>query len=296
MQQKIGVIGLGNMGGAVAARLLACHEQLVVYDLSRDAMLPLVERGAAGTSSAREVVEQVDIVITILPNGPHVDAAAEGSEGILAGAKSGLHWLEMSTIDPQVTLRLAERAEAHDIVLMDVAIGKLPTHALQGELLLMAGGDRETLQMLSPILAHLGEVIHCGPLGAGISMKLVNNQLAGVTLAATCEALLLGRKAGLTFETMQQVLTRTAANTAHLQGSIAQKVLPRQFEPGFRLDLMVKDAGLALEMARQLDSPQMLSALVQQLRMTAMNQGLGEKDTTAFVQIFEQLADTLLDS
>ena len=127
-------------------------------------------------------------------------------------------------------------------------------------------------------------------------MKLVNNQLAGVTFAATCEALLLGAKAGLSFEIMQQVLTRTAANNAHLTGSVAQKVIPRDFEPGFRFDLMVKDAGLALDMAQRLESSQMLSALVQQLRSAGLSQGLAPRDTSAFVRVFEQMAGVELDA
>lgn len=295
MQNKIGIIGLGNMGSAVTRRLLAKDQTLVVYDLDPEAITRMVEFGATSASSARALAEQVDIIITILPNGPHVEAAARGSDGILANPKSNLIWLEMSTIDPNITRQLADQAAKHQVLLMDVAIGKLPMHALKGELLLMAGGDNEQLQQISSLLAFLGEWVHCGPTGAGVSMKLINNQLAGVTFAATCEALLLGRKAGLSFDTMTQVLSRTAANTAHLQGSMAQRVLPRMFEPGFRFDLMVKDAGLTLSMAEQLESPQLLGALVQQLRTMGLNQILQAQDTSAFVQIFEQLAGTQLD-
>lgn len=295
MQQKIGVIGLGNMGGAVAARLIERGESLVVYDIDEDAVERLVQKGVEAATSPREVAKNVDIILTILPNGPHVEAAGDGMYGIFSGLRRDLIWLEMSTIDPEVTLRLAERAAVHDAILMDVAIGKLPHHALVGELLLMAGGDRDDLQKVEPLLAHLGEMIHCGPVGSGITMKLVNNQLAGVTFAATCESLLLGRKAGLSFEVMQQVLTRTAAANAHLEGSMAQKVIPRDFKPGFRFDLMVKDAGLALDVAQRLESPQMLSALVQQLRSSGLNHGLAEQDTSAFVQVFEEMAGIQLD-
>lgn len=296
MRQKIGIIGLGTMGGAVATRLISSGESLVVYDIDQAAVERTVAQGAIGASSAREMADDVDILITILPNGPNVEAAADGPNGILASAKSGLLWLEMSTIDPEITCRMADQAKLNDITLMDVAIGKLPHHALAGELLLMAGGNSDDLQKVELLLSHLGPMIHCGPLGAGISMKLVNNQLAGVAFAATCEAVLLGWKAGLSFDIMQQVLTQTAANNAHLEGSMAQKVVQRQFEPGFRFDLMVKDAGLALEMAQRLEAPQLLGGLVQQLRSVGLNQGFGADDTAVFARVFEEMAGVKLDA
>ena len=149
MKQKIGVIGLGNMGSAVATRLIACGQSLVVYDLDQTMITRLVEKGAVAATSSRAVAEQADIVLTILPNGPHVEAAAEGSDGILAGAPTGLIWLEMSTIDPEITKRLATRAGKQQVIVMDVAIGKLPMHALKGELLLMIGGEPDQVQQLT---------------------------------------------------------------------------------------------------------------------------------------------------
>ncbi|MEM7347082.1 MAG: NAD(P)-dependent oxidoreductase [Chloroflexota bacterium] len=295
MSTKIGVIGLGNMGGAVAARLIHRGQSLVVYDINQDAIKRIVDLGATAATSSKQVASQVGILITNLPNGPNVEAAARGSDGVLAGAQPDLIWLEMSTIDPEVSIRLAEQAAQQQVSLLDVAIGKLPNHALAGELLLMAGGDESQLEKVKPILTHLGQLIYCGPTGSGAAMKLVNNQLAGITFAATCEALLLGHKAGLSFETMQQVLSQTAANTAHLQGSVSQKIIPRQFEPGFRFDLMVKDAGLALGMAHRLEAPQMLGSLVQQLRTMGLNQDLQAQDTSAFIKVFEQLAGATLE-
>jgi 3-hydroxyisobutyrate dehydrogenase-like beta-hydroxyacid dehydrogenase len=219
-----------------------------------------------------------------------VEQVADGPDGLLAGARSGLLWLEMSTIDPEVTRRVADRAAEQQVTVLDAAIGGATAQVTEGALLFMVGGEPAEVDRARPVLGLLGEVVHCGPTGSGVSMKLVNNMLAGVTFVATCEALLLGRKAGLSVDTMRQVLSRTAANTMHLHRSIPSRVIPRNFEPGFRLDLMYKDAGLAMDLAHRLGAPQSLAALVQELRTAAMSRGLATHDTTVLVQILETLA------
>ena len=125
-------------------------------------------------------------------------------------------------------------------------------------------------------------------------MKLINNQLAGVTLVATLEALLMGRKAGLRFSDMQEILSGTAADNAHLHRSVPGRILKRDFEEGFGMTLMVKDAGLALDLAQRLEVPQSLAPIVQQLRMRALNRGWADKDTTIIARVLEELADTQL--
>ena len=127
-------------------------------------------------------------------------------------------------------------------------------------------------------------------------MKLINNQLAGVTLAATIEALLMGRKAGLKFSDMKEVLSGTAANNAHLHRAVPERIIKRDFDDGFGMSLMVKDAGLALNLAERLGVPQTLGAIVQQLRQRALNQGWGDKDTTIIAKVFEELAGADLES
>ena len=162
--------------------------------------------------------------------------------------------------------------------------------AEMGKLLFMVGGSSDDFRKARKFLAHLGRCVHCGPVGSGVTMKLINNQLAGVTLVATLEALLMGRKAGLRFSDMQEVLSGTAANTAHLHRSVPERIIKRDFEDGFGMDLMVKDAGLALGLAQRLGVPQSLGAVVQQLRSRALNQGWGNKDTTIIAKVLEELA------
>jgi 3-hydroxyisobutyrate dehydrogenase-like beta-hydroxyacid dehydrogenase len=203
-------------------------------------------------------------------------------------------WLEMSTIDPEVTRNVSAKCSQNRIQMIDTAIGGLTVDAEAGRLLFMVGGSDEDFEKASEFLAYLGRSVHCGETGAGVTMKLINNQLAGVTLAATIEVLLMGRKAGLRFTDMREVLSGTAANNAHLHRALPERIIKRDFEDGFGMNLMVKDAGLALDLAQRLGTPQTLGALVQQLRQRAINQGWGDKDTTIIAKVFEELANTNL--
>lgn len=287
---KAGIIGLGQMGRPVAGRLLREGVPLVAYDINPEALQGIVDKGAVGASSPADVARKCNILLTVLPNGPHVSSVAEGEEGVLGSGNQDLLWLEMSTIDPVVTQKVSAKCSERGIKMIDTAIGGLTVDAESGNLLFMVGGSDENYKKASEFLAYLGRCVHCGPTGAGVTMKLINNQLAGVTLAATIEALLMARKAGLRFAEMREVLSGTAANNAHLHRALPERIIKRDFEDGFGMNLMVKDAGLALDLAQRLGTPQTLGALVQQLRQRAVNQGWGDKDTTIIAKVFEELA------
>ena len=291
---KVGIIGLGQMGSPVAGRLLCEGVPLAAYDINPEAVQRIVDKDAAVASSPADVARQCNILLTVLPNGPHVSSVAEGEEGVLASGNPDLMWLEMSTIDPEVTRNVSAKCSQKRIQMIDTAIGGLTVDAEAGRLLFMVGGSDEDFEKASEFLAYLGRSVHCGETGAGVTMKLINNQLAGVTLAATIEVLLMGRKAGLRFTDMREVLSGTAANNAHLHRALPERIIKRDFEDGFGMNLMVKDAGLALDLAQRLGTPQTLGALVQQLRQRAINQGWGDKDTTIITKVFEELANTNL--
>lgn len=287
---KAGIIGLGQMGFPVACRLMEQGVDLTAYDINPKALQTILEKGARAADSPAALASQCDIILTVLPNGPHVESVAEGKQGILASGNDNLMWLEMSTIDPQVTKGVSAKCEDVGIQMIDTAIGGLTVDAEAGNLLFMVGGSLENFEKAQSFLTHLGRCVHCGPTGSGVTMKLINNQLAGVTLAATIEALLMGRKAGLRFADMQQILSGTAADNAHLHRAIPRRIIKRDFDNGFSMNLMVKDAGLALDLAERLGAPQTLGALVQQLRQRAINQGWGDNDTTIIAKVFEELA------
>jgi 3-hydroxyisobutyrate dehydrogenase-like beta-hydroxyacid dehydrogenase len=293
MKQEIraGIIGLGQMGSAVAGRLLEQGVPLTAYDIDSEALQRIGDKGATTAASPVEVANRSDIVMTVVPNGPHVESVASGDQGILATNNKDLMWLEMSTIDPEVTKGLSVKCEDAGIQLMDTAIGGLTVDAAAGKLLFMVGGSIENFETASSFLTHLGRCVHCGPIGAGVTMKLINNQLAGVTLVATIEALLIGRKAGLRFVDMQEILSGTAANNAHLHRSVPERIIKRNFDDGFGMNLMVKDAGLALDLAERLGAPQKLATLVQGLRQRALDQDWGLKDTTIIAKVLEEYAN-----
>jgi 3-hydroxyisobutyrate dehydrogenase-like beta-hydroxyacid dehydrogenase len=233
---KVGIIGLGQMGSPVAGRLLCEGVPLVAYDINPEALQRIVDKGAVAATSPADVARQCNILLTVLPNGPHVASVAEGEEGILASGNRDLMWLEMSTIDPEITRIVSKKCSQNGIRMIDTAIGGLTVDAEAGKLLFMVGGSDEDFKRASQFLAHLGRSVHCGSTGAGVTMKLINNQLAGVTLAATIEALLMGRKEGLRFADMREVLSGTAANNAHLHRALPERIIKRDFENGFGMN------------------------------------------------------------
>ncbi len=289
---RAGIIGLGQMGSPIAGRLLEQGVSLVAYDIDPVALNRFVDRGAIAAGSPADVAKQCDILLTILPNGPHVESVAEGEQGILASENKNLLWLEMSTINPEVTKKVSAQSEGAGIQMIDTAIGGLMVDAAAGKLLFMVGASDAVFETAEDFLSHLGRCVHCGPVGAGVTMKLINNQLAGVNLVATIEALLMGRKAGLKFKDMQEVLSGTAANNAHLHRSVPGRIIKRDFEDGFGMTLMIKDAGLALDLAERLGVPQSLAPRVQELRQLALDNGWENMDTTVIAKVLEGLANT----
>lgn len=280
----VGMVGVGNMGVQILAKLSSHRGEIPFVDPS-----PLaIERGrAAGgvpVASIAQLMKQIDIVLTVLPRDPDVEKVA--AEGLLAEPLDRpCLWIEMSTIDPETTRGMAERARAVSISMVDGAI----VGRFGGLSFLVGGGDAEVAQARG-VLEPIGSVIHCGAIGSGVTAKIVNNMLAGTAFVATCEALVLGIKAGLSLELLLDVLTTTAANNAHLSGSIPKKVARRDFGSGFSLELMQKDAGLAAALAKRLGVPLNLAEYVYQLRQRALTQGMGSLDTTALAQLVEQTA------
>ncbi len=290
-----GIVGLGKMGAPLANRLLQQGVPLVAFDIDSIALQRIADEGATAAESPREVANQCDFILTVLPNGPHVESVADGDTGILATENVNLTWLEMSTIDPEVSKGLSKICQSNGIRFLDTAIGGLTVDAEMGKLLFMVGGTDEDFDIASGFLAHLGRCVHCGPTGTGVTIKLINNQLAGVTLAATIEALLIGRKAGLRFKDMKEILSETAADNAHLHRALPERIIPRDFDDGFSIDLMIKDAGLAIDLAERLESPVKLGKLVQGIRQEAIGKGWNAKDTTIIAKIFEEMANEDLD-
>lgn len=294
-EARVGLIGLGFMGSAVGRRLIERGFHLTVFDIAEQAMARMGERGAARARSARGVAAATDVVLTVLPDGPDVEAAVLGPDGVLAGAHSGTIVVECSTIDPVVSDRVGRAVRSAGFRMLDAAIGRLPIHAEKGQLVFMVGAHPEDLKAVRPILEALSsEIFHCGGPTLGITMKLINNLLAHTVMAASSEALVLGAKAGLGSEVMLRVLTSTAADNAALHSSIPQQVLTADYRPGFKSALAHKDMGLAQGMAARLGVPLFTMAPIRQLTSAIASQGKGDLSAAVIATVLESLAGVSL--
>jgi 3-hydroxyisobutyrate dehydrogenase-like beta-hydroxyacid dehydrogenase len=289
--RKVGVIGLGNMGRPIARNILKGGFEVAVYDMSPAAVQRLVDEGALAAARPADIAAGADLVISVLPDGPDVLEAMLGEEGVYHAAREGMIHADFSTVHPKVSRELAQQGSKRGVRVLDTAMTRSRDHAEAGQLGLLVGGAEEDLEACRPVFERVASTIHyCGPNGAGSTMKLVNNLLAGTVAAATIEALLLGVKAGLTPELMLSVLETTAANNGSLSGLIRGRVLPRNLEaPSFALNLQYKDVRLAQELAADVGANLPVSAIVQQLRTAVRARGRGGWDSSAIVTAFEAL-------
>ncbi len=265
------------MGGPMARNLLAKGHSLLVCDVVPAAVAALVAAGARAARTPREVAAAADFIITMLPDSPDVERVAEGPDGILAGIRAGSVYIDMSTIDPETTRRIGAQVRAKGAEMIDSPVGKTADAAVAGTLTLMVGGPAEVIGRCRPLLDCMGtDFFHCGELGAGQTMKLLNNLLAQAIGSASTEALVAGVKAGLTLDLMLSVLRTTMAWNNSLAIAMPKKALAGDFAPGFMLKLAQKDCRLAVRMVDSLG----VTAPVGHATLAALDEGMrnGLKD------------------
>ncbi|MDA8216368.1 MAG: NAD(P)-dependent oxidoreductase [Dehalococcoidales bacterium] len=291
----LGLIGLGLMGHGIGKNLLAKGFPVAVYDVDPAAAGRLVELGATAARSPKEVAERAEIVITVLPDGPHVEETVNGREGLLSGAKPGLLLMDCSTIDPAVTERVRATMLAAGGRMVDAAMTLGPEQAEQGNLIMLVGATDADYAVVEPVLTAFSQkIIRAGGPGAGIALKLVNNLLMLSIYAADVEALVLGAKAGLKTEVMLDLLTATAADNAHLRRTVPNQVLKGDYEPGFRVTLAHKDLGLAQNMAGRLGVPLFALNGPRQLYTLALAEGKGNRSFQVAAQVLEGIVGVSL--
>lgn len=293
----IGFIGVGTMGFPMASRLLDRGFALVVYDLDGARVHGLVDRGARGATSPREVGAACRYVITSLPSSPHVEEVLAGADGVMEGMAAGGTLIDMSTIDPGTTKRVAARAAARGLRMIDAPVSGAPPKARDGTLTIMVGGDPAVVADCRPILQALGtSIVHVGPIGAGETVKLVNNLIAAICMIGVAEAFNIGVRAGLDPRIMYAVVSKSSGDCWPLRtrlpypGVLEAAPANEDFAPGFMLDLMHKDVGLALEMAKSVDAPAPFGALAEQLYRAGRAQGYGRKDWSIVAKVIQQLS------
>ena len=287
MSSKIGFIGLGNMGNPMSLNLVKKGFDLTVFDLNIDRMQELTRSGAAAAISPRDLASRVDVVITMLPGPPEIRQAVFGAEGILGGLHPGACLIDMSTSSPVLSRQIAERLTAHQCEMLDAPVTKGIPAAKNGTLTVMVGGPERILNDCRSILEAMAtEIIRVGNHGMGHAMKLVNQLISHSELVAICEAFALGTQAGLDPQTIFDVVTRASGNSFIFQYK-APRILKRDFEPGFALDILYKDLELTTELGRDLRVPLFLANTAAQVCQVGRAMGLAKKDGTALVSIFE---------
>ncbi len=250
---KVGFIGLGAMGYPMAANLVRKGFAVTAYDIAAAKLEALVALGAAGAASAAEAARGADVVFTMLPETRHVEQVVLGDGDVLAAMEKGAILVDMSTIDPSGTDRVALACAERGIGFSDCPVGRLVSHAERGESLFMIGGGDDVVARIDPLLQAMGTAFYrCGPVGMGTRMKIVNNFMLLVTAQVVSESLVLGAKLGLTPEIIKEVTAGTTATNGQLQIAFPSKALKGDIEPGFTLDLTFKDLGLAMTAAAQL--------------------------------------------
>ncbi|MCW5773505.1 MAG: NAD-binding protein [Rhodospirillaceae bacterium] len=289
---KVGFIGLGAMGRPMASNLARKGFPLVVHDTRREPVEALAALGATPGNGAAGVAQAADIVVTMLPDSPDVEAVVLGPGGVLDNARPGALLLDMSTVDPATSDRLAAAAAAKGVGFVDAPVGRLVTHAEAGTSLFMVGGSEADVARARPLLEAMGDTIHhCGPAGAGTRTKLVNNYLAIFSCMLNAEALALASAFKLDLATTLDVIYGTTAMNGQNKVNWPNKVLKGDTSPGFRIALAHKDASLIVEAARKAGVPMFVGVAVREcLGQAARTGDFAGKDFSALLDFVCQQA------
>jgi 3-hydroxyisobutyrate dehydrogenase-like beta-hydroxyacid dehydrogenase len=286
---NVGFIGLGVMGAPMARNVLKKGHALTVLDVNQAAVQALVEAGARAAASPREVAAASEVVITMLPDAPDVERVALGKDGVIEGLARGSVYIDMSTIDPATTKKVGAAVKAKGAAMIDSPVGKTADHAVAGTLTLMVGGDAADIARVRSVLDAMGtDFFHCGELGAGQTMKLLNNLLAQAIGEASVETVVAGTKAGLTLDLMLSVLKTTMAWNNQLAISMQKRSMMGDFKPGFMMKLAHKDCRLAVAMVESLG----VSAPVGKATLASLEEGLAkgyqDNDVGALLKMREE--------
>jgi 3-hydroxyisobutyrate dehydrogenase len=259
-----------------------------VYDIDPAAAAALEPLGAREAPGPRSLAAQADVILTSLPDARAVRAVYLGEEGLISGARPGTVLVELSTIDPATIEEIERAVSEQGAVLLDVPVSGSPAEARRGELVLTAGGDREALEAVEPILKCLGRTVqYVGPAGAAKIVKIVNNMMTMGNVLVAAEAFAIGVKAGIAPDLLFEVLSRSGGRSHHFTKRFPN-ALAGDFKPGFSVALGEKDLGLALDLSRSLGMPSPTTGLVRQMYRIAMSEGLSSEDIVAVLQLFEK--------
>ena len=287
---KIGFVGLGIMGKPMSKNLIKARHQLVVYDIVAKPLEELKQAGAEVAASPSEVASKANIVITMLPNSPHVKQAILGEKGVAEGAKPGALVVDMSSIAPLVAREVGTELAKKGIRMLDAPVSGGEPKAIEGTLSIMVGGAQADFDEMLPIFKAMGSsAVLTGALGAGNVTKLANQIIVALNIAAVSEALVLATKAGVDPNLVYQAIRGGLAGSTVLDAK-APLMMDRKFNPGFRINLHIKDLGNVLETSHEVGVPLPLSAAVMEIMQALKVDGMGELDHSSIVRFYEKLA------
>lgn len=292
---KIGFIGLGIMGKPMCINLMKKGHELVVYNRSKAPMEELSGQGAVMAESPAEVAKQCRLIITMVPNSPQVREVALGENGIVKGAEAGTVLIDMSSIDPTESRAIAAELERHGIDMLDAPVSGGQPKAIDGTISIMVGGKKELFDQYYDVLMCMGaSAVYVGEIGAGNVAKLANQIIVAVNIAAVGEAMTLAKKSGVSPELVYQAIRGGLAGSTVLDAK-APMMMDRNFDPGFRIELHIKDLNNALAAAHSVSSAVPLTGLVMEMMQSLKADGCEKEDHSALVKFYEKISDTVVE-
>jgi len=287
-QKAIGFIGIGAMGKPMSLNLIKKGYPLIAYDINPKPLEELKEKGADIGQSSKEVASQSNIIITMLPNSEDVEKAILGKNGVIEGIRSNSIMIDMSTIDPSASIRMAQALSSKNIKMLDAPVSGGQMGAEAGTLSIMVGGDEDIFHECLDIFKAMGkDIFYCGPNGNGGVVKIINNLLGSIQSIATAEVLSIGVKAGVNLKILADVISVSAGQNFFIKTLFPAKAFKGDFEPGYTVDLMYKDLGLAMTLAKEQGAPLLMGALAYQMYLYIKSSGLGKKDSCIVTKMFE---------
>lgn len=289
---RIGFIGLGIMGKPMVRNLLKAGHEVIVYDIMEENVAVSVRDGAKAAASSREVAEQCMTVITMLPNSPHVKTAVMGKEGVLEGAKEGMILIDMSSIAPLASQEIGNACREKGVKMLDAPVSGGEPKAIDGTLSIMVGGDEAVFHQVYELLKTMGaSVVLCGNLGAGNTTKLANQVIVALNIAAVSEAFMLSTRAGVDPIKVFDAIKGGLAGSTVMNAKIPM-ITEGNFNPGFKIDLHIKDLGNALETGHSVGAPLPFTAMAMEVMENLHANGGGQDDHCGFVKYYEKLTGT----
>jgi 2-hydroxy-3-oxopropionate reductase len=292
----VGFIGLGIMGKPMAKNLLAAGHQVVVSSHNQTTAAELAAGGATVADTPKQIAEQVDLVITMLPNSPDVKAVALGADGIIEGAHTGLIFVDMSSIAPLVAREVSDALADKGIAMLDAPVSGGEPKAIDGTLSVMIGGDEPVFDKVKDVLSAMAaSVVYVGEIGAGNIAKLANQVIVALNIAAVSEALVLAGKAGVSPDAVFAAIRGGLAGSTVLEAK-APMMMDHNFKPGFRIKLHMKDLVNALDTSHGVGASLPLTASVLEMLTALEAAGHGGDDHSGLVQYYETLAKTSVET